>query len=102
MARDWAKSFYKGKPWRECRRSYIHKVDGLCERCLARGVYTPGWIVHHKVLLTPMNINDPAISLNHEHLEYVCQECHNREHYGSQPTREDVMFDENGDLVKRT
>lgn len=101
MAQDFAKRFYKSKAWQQCRRAYIFKVHGLCERCLSKGIYTPGVIVHHKVLLTASNINDPSVSLNHDHLLYVCLECHNREHMGDGATREDVMFDSNGDVVKR-
>lgn len=97
MAKEWAKSFYRSKAWRHCRQSYINKVFGLCERCKQ-----PGKILHHKVYLNPENINDPEVSLNHDVLEYLCQDCHNREHMEKySPLRHDVMFDENGDLIKR-
>ena len=84
MAKDYAKRFYKSKAWRECRAGYISSVNGLCERCLERGRYTPGYIVHHIIYLTPDNINDPDITLNHNNLEYLCHECHNREHFQSE------------------
>ncbi|GBF73223.1 hypothetical protein PA598K_01508 [Paenibacillus sp. 598K] len=95
--KPWAKSFYNSTAWKRCRESYIKTVHGLCERCGA-----PGKIVHHKVYLTPQNIDNPAISLNHELLEYVCQDDHNREHHGShEPLVEDgLMFDEHGDLIQ--
>lgn len=101
MAQDFAKRFYKSKAWKDCRRAYILKVHGLCEECLARGTYTPGYIVHHKVLLTATNINDPSVSLNHDKMRMLCLECHNREHHGGESTRDDVRFNENGDLIKR-
>ena len=101
MAQDFAKQFYKSKAWKDCRRAYILKVHGLCEECLARGEYTPGYIVHHKILLTPSNISDPSVSLNHDNLRYVCIDCHNREHMGSGALRDDVMFDEDGNVIKR-
>lgn len=101
MAQEWAKRFYNSKSWQDCRRSYIFKVHGLCEDCLSRGIYTPGYIVHHTILLTPSNINDPNVSLNHDNLRYVCVDCHNREHMGSGATREDVMFDDEGNVIKR-
>ena len=101
MAQDFAKPFYKSKSWQQCRRAYILRVHGLCERCLSRGLYVPGYIVHHKALLTPSNINDPRVTLNHDNLEYVCVECHNLEHMGSGATRDDVMFDSEGNVVKR-
>lgn len=101
MAQDWAKKFYRSKRWRECRRAYIIKVHGLCDICKSKGEYTPGWIVHHKVYLTESNINDPSISLNHNNLIYVCEKCHNREHFASKVVREDLMFDTDGNLIKR-
>lgn len=99
MAQEFAKKFYQSSQWKSCRRSYIAKVHGLCERCLAKGKLTPGWIIHHKILLTPSNILDPEITLNHDNLEMLCLDCHNEEHLGSPATREDVAFSEDGDLI---
>ena len=101
MAQDFAKPFYKSKSWQQCRKSYIMRVHGLCERCLARGLYVPGYIVHHRVMLTPSNIHDPSIALNHDMLEYMCIDCHNDEHMGSGAIRDDVMFDNEGNVIKR-
>ena len=76
MAKEWAKSFYNGKRWKKCRDSYIEdriSIDGgMCEECKDE----QGYIVHHKIPLTPENINNPDIALNHKYLEYVCKECH--------------------------
>lgn len=101
--KEFARQFYKSKAWKDCREGYISSVNGLCERCIKKGKIVPGKIVHHKVTLTPENINDPTITLNWELLEYVCQDCHNQEHHGSDEgvTRDDVMFDINGDLIKK-
>jgi len=56
-----------------------------------------GYIVHHTVWLTPDNINDPDITLNHELLMYVCLDCHNKiEQEGAEP---DYCFDDDGQLV---
>ena len=102
MAQDFAKPFYNSKAWQACRESYIVSVFGLCERCIKEGRAVPGVIVHHKVTLTPENINDPDITLNHRLLELLCIECHNRETFEKyETTREDVMFDEDGQLVSR-
>jgi len=96
MAKEWAKSFYQSKAWKKCRDGYIKSVYGLCERC-----GKPGYIVHHKKYITPKNINDPNITLNWDNLEYICQDCHNKEHHEKySATRNDVMFDEEGNLVK--
>lgn len=78
MAKDWARRFYKGKPWQCCRDGYIQeriRIDGgMCEVCREK----LGYIVHHKILLTPLNINDPEISLNWEHLSFECKDCHDQ------------------------
>ena len=79
MAKEWAKAFYNSKRWTRCRDAYISNRiatdGGLCEECHEK----PGYIVHHKIPLTPENINDVSISLNHDNLEYVCKPCHDRE-----------------------
>lgn len=60
----------------------------------------PGDEVHHKVYLTPDNINDPETTLSWDNLELLCAACHSKEHNEKHGVlREDVMFDENGDLV---
>ena len=80
--KDFAVSFYKSKQWRDCRAAYLKSVGGLCERCLARGLYVPGVIVHHRTHLTPENIGNPEISLGFENLECVCRDCHGSIHRG--------------------
>lgn len=76
MAKDFAMHFYNSKAWRNCRKAYMSKAGGLCEICLAKGIIKPGEIVHHKVHLTPDNINNPAITLSFDNLQLVCRECH--------------------------
>lgn len=90
----WARAFYKSKAWRDCRDAYFASQHGLCERCGAGGK-----IVHHKIYLTPANINDPAVTLNFENLELLCQECHNLEHHERAPVADGLRFDETGELV---
>ena len=80
MARDFADSFYKTKAWQRTRAAYLKQAGGLCERCLKRGVYTAGVIVHHKIHLTPDNIVRPEIALNFDNLELLCRDCHGEEH----------------------
>ena len=41
--------FYSSRAWRDCRDAYARSVGGLCERCRAKGLITPGTEVHHKV-----------------------------------------------------
>ena len=95
MAREFAKAFYNSKAWHMCREAYKQSVFGLCELC-----GQPGDEVHHKVHLSPDNINNPDITLNWDNLELLCASCHSKVHmskYGA--TRDDVMFDEHGDLI---
>lgn|SRR5690554_4519877 len=91
-----AKKFYKSTAWKKCRESYIAKVHGLCERC-----GSPGKIVHHKIYINSENINDPNVTLNHSNLEYLCQVCHNKEHFEKySPIREGLTFDDEGNLIE--
>lgn len=101
MAKPFAKAFYKSKAWLQCRDAYIASVQGLCETCLRKGKVRPGKILHHKIELTPDNINDPSITLGWDNLEYDCQECHNAKHFATNPVvREGLCFDKDGDLVQ--
>ena len=78
--KDYAKSFYKSKRWQHTREAYLRSVGMLCERCAKKGLMKPAEIVHHKVWITPENINDPNVVLNFHNLEAVCRECHAEEH----------------------
>jgi len=100
MAQEWAKAFYRSIAWLRCRASYIAKriaIDGgMCEECGEQ----LGYIVHHKVLLTPENINDPEIALNHDKLKYDCKQCHDKEEGHFQNEDElPYRFDETGQPV---
>lgn len=78
MAKEWAKSFYNSDRWKNCRAGYISeriRVDGgMCQAC-KRNL---GYIVHHKIILTPENISNPSVSLNWENLSYECKDCHDK------------------------
>ena len=75
------RAFYKSMAWQRCRAAYISYRGGLCERCMANGVATPGKIVHHKEYIQMDNLCDPNVSLSFNNLELLCQECHNKEHF---------------------
>lgn len=95
--KEYAKGFYKSKAWKNAREQAIMKANGLCERCKAKGIYKPGYIVHHKKHITPGNINDKNITLNVNNLEYVCEDCHNKEHKAKGNDR--YCFDSNGNIL---
>ena len=97
MARDWAKRFYDSKAWKDCRESFIRiresEDGGLCQICRR----SPGLIVHHRTWLTPLNVSDPDVSLNHANMLYVCQQCHN----GITSENEKILyFDDDGQPVE--
>lgn len=95
MAKEFAKAFYRSKEWKKCRNGYIKSVYSLCERC-----NKPGYILHHKILLTPQNINDSSVTLNWDNLEYLCQECHNKEHFEKYSgIKQGLGFDDEGNLI---
>ena len=77
---EFSDSFYKSFAWKKCREAYLSSVGRLCERCAKKGLIVPADQVHHKVKITPENINDPAITLNHDNLEALCMDCHQAEH----------------------
>lgn len=102
MAKDYAKKFYKSKAWQRCRASFIGKrqtVDGgLCQHCKSKR----GYIVDHIVEISPDNIDDVDIILNHNNLQYLCLECHNTKTFGKhRSTRENLFFDEEGNIFKK-
>ena len=100
MATEFAKGFYNSPAWKRCRKGFIawrRGIDGgLCQRCGARR----GYIVHHKTELTPQNINDTAVALAWDNLEYLCKPCHEQEHdYCGRQTPALVQFDQRGDVT---
>ena len=95
MAKDWAKPFYASAAWNKCRTSYLQSVNYVCERCNDMAT-----IVHHKIYLTPENIDDPYITLNWDHLEALCHTCHTLEHHSNGIVREGLSFDSNGNLIQ--
>lgn len=99
MAKAFAKKFYNSKRWQACRESYIGKrrlIDGgMCEHCRSR----LGYIVDHIEELTEDNITNPEISLDHDNLQYLCLECHNKKTFGKGGLC--CMFDEEGQPVER-
>ena len=77
--RSFAYAFYTSDIWRNCRAAYVKKQI-FCEECLKRGEHTLGEEVHHKVKLTPENINDPSVSLSFDNLVLLCKQCHEKAH----------------------
>ena len=96
MAKDYANAFYHSKEWKRASEACIQRAGGLCEKCLSNGLVEPGYIVHHKVKLTPANINNPEIALNVDNFEYLCLKCHNMVHAKVQRR---YRIDEDGNVL---
>lgn len=86
---------YKSKRW-EKLRLLKKNISPFCERCLLNGVYTPVRIIHHKEYITDLNYYDDNVFFNLDNLESLCQDCHNKEHFGE---KENYTFDNNGDII---
>lgn len=80
MAQDFAIQFYNSKAWRDLRELLIIERGGKCERSGKVFTDTSKLIGHHKIELTPQNINDPSISLNPDKIEIISIDEHNKEH----------------------
>ena len=78
--KPYAESFYKSKAWARCRNTYMKSVGYLCEKCMEEGKFVPAEEVHHKIFITPQNINDPSITLNRNNLIALCREHHRQAH----------------------
>ena len=112
MSKGIRSSFYKSKLWNDVRRNIWIKQNLLCAKC-NRPVYVDGLsdylpkekrrtgIVHHKVFLDEMNIYDDNITINEDNLIGVCKECHEDIHHQDIAKRKDVMFDNEGNLIKK-
>lgn len=80
MAEDFAKKFYTSKAWRALRFRLILERGQKCERCGRIIADVSKLTGHHKMHLTPQNINATEITLNPDNIEIVCFDCHNAEH----------------------
>lgn len=98
MAQEFSKSFYNSKQWRQTRE-YILKRD--CYLCVMCG--NAAEEVHHKIHLTPSNINNPMITLHESNLISLCGDCHKRIHSADKTKAGNILpliaFDEEGNPI---
>lgn len=66
--------FYRSDKRKVASAIKIASCSGFCEKCGAIGTE-----VHHKIHLTPNNVNDHEISLNQDNLMLLYNECYNKE-----------------------
>lgn len=103
------KDFYKSRLWKQVKNNIWLKQSCLCAIC-HRPVYVDGisdyipreyrrtGIVHHKVFLNDVNLDDENISIAEDNLEGVCKDCHEKLHHTDVVTRQGYIFDEEGNL----
>ena len=72
--------FYTTKAWRKCREAVLSEHGGLCQICLGKGLIVPAVHVHHRIPITPDNLDDPMITLDSSNLMALCEECHAEQH----------------------
>lgn len=100
MAKEFSKWFYNSSQWRKTRKAFIkyrQSIDGgLCEMCKEK----MGYIVDHKIELTPYNINNPDISLSFNNFQYLCHNCHNKKTFRKWGEQK-YEFDDNGMVVPK-
>ena len=95
MAKDYARSFYNGRAWRDCRKEVLRRDMYTCAYCYARASE-----VHHIKELTPENINDMSIALNPDNLISLCHDCHTKITQGSTgDIQEGYIFDDEGNVI---
>lgn len=104
MHEQFANRFYSSGAWKRCRAEFAKSRGRMCERCYAKGLIVVGskqqpLEVHHKIPLTPENINDPSVTLNWDNLELLCKDCHEQERQRMDGRRWKV--DECGRIIPR-
>ena len=100
VIKEFARRFYSSKAWKNTRAAYAKSKRNLCELCLDKGLYKPCEIVHHKVELTPENINNPDVTLNWANLQCLCREHHAEIHELYERKRR-YKIDELGRVISR-
>jgi len=73
--------FYASRRWRELREVLIIQRHGRCDRCGKDcSADTSELIAHHKEHLTDETLKDPAVAVNPDNIEILCQKCHALQH----------------------
>ncbi len=79
-------TFYASTKWITFRLNLIlerskEREGVICEHC-GKPITNPIDVhAHHKIELTPENVNDYNISLNPDNIELICHSCHDKKHH---------------------
>lgn len=101
MARSIENDFYRKKQWIQTRDSYMAFKHRLCETCLEQGIMSVAVAVHHIIPLNESNYTDPEIAYGWDNLRCLCASHHALVHRGVGMLRDDLMFDENFNIIKK-
>lgn len=91
---DKIKAFYRSREWRIVSNYIRNKYRYVCQLCGKAGSE-----VHHKTPLTLRNFDNDTIRIGEDNLILLCRSCHDSQRAGDDRyLRDDVYFDETGDL----
>lgn len=85
------KNFYNTPEWKQLRNQKWKDANGLCERCLSKGIVREGKEVHH---IIPLD-QDWDKRLDYDNLILLCSDCHNEVHKRISPMQEFDLFWDN-------
>ncbi len=68
--------FYASGEWQALAAAARDEQHNECQRCKARGYYSPCEAVHHIKYVKKY----PELALTPENLECLCRKCHEKEH----------------------
>jgi 5-methylcytosine-specific restriction enzyme A len=91
-----SREFYTSTAWKKCRLLVLSRDNHLCQDCLKEKRLTAADMVHHIVEYR----DNPSKGLELDNLISLCNPCHNTRH-GKSLINDGMMFDENGDLVRK-
>lgn len=93
---DWV---YNDSRYKRARKKAIIRDGGICQQCKVK----PGIECHHKIELDSINASrinpDLNICFGLDNLVMLCSDCHLKQRIKNSAS--DVVFDENGNVVKK-
>jgi len=75
-------ALFNSKGWHEVKVQTFRRTNGLCERCLEEGIYTPGVDCHHIIPFESATSPDEMRRLFYDcrNIRLLCVPCHIRTH----------------------
>jgi hypothetical protein len=92
MSQQFARKLYVSKAWTDLRFNLIIERGPVCQRCHKIMIDVSRLIGHHKIAISPANINDVNVTLNKNNIELICFQCHNKAHKRYGYNKHDVFI----------